>query len=245
MHRFENTKMHTIFHLRLQNICMAKREKKNHRTCAQPNKYCILVWRFLGRQNSLSFCRGEDKLSKETHVSFNAIVKISGRWEDTEDERESSTERGVRAENRNQIQKKREREAASRRAKQGQCRTACETKRWEGGTGAKSELRETMSDRKSRVDWVWKQGRTPALCNEPCNPHFHAHTHTDKELQSFKSSSSTPFLQLIHDKHAVSFFKGAVEAAGIHSDEPNKAHQLWRHEARHGKENQLNAPNEG
>lgn len=44
-----------------------------------------------------------DQLSKETHVSFNAIVKFSGRWEETEDERVSSTERGVRAENRNQI----------------------------------------------------------------------------------------------------------------------------------------------
>lgn len=55
------------------------------------------------RQNSLNICQVRGKLSKGTHVSFNAIVKLSGRWEDTEEERESSRERGVSAENRNLV----------------------------------------------------------------------------------------------------------------------------------------------
>lgn len=46
-----------------------------------------------GEAKQSVFLSDEDKLSKETHVSFNAIVKFSVRWEDTEDEWESSTER--------------------------------------------------------------------------------------------------------------------------------------------------------
>ena len=53
------------------------------------------------------------------------------------------------------------------------------------------------------------------------------------QRKNYKSISSTPFLQLIHNKHSASIFKGVVvEAAGIHSDEQNKAQQLWAREAK-------------
>lgn len=38
-----------------------------------------------GEAKLTEFLSAEDKLSKETHVSFNAITKFSGRWEDEED----------------------------------------------------------------------------------------------------------------------------------------------------------------
>lgn len=49
---------------------------------------------------------GEGKLSKEAHVSFNGVVKLSARWEEAVGEPASGRERGARAENRNRILKK-------------------------------------------------------------------------------------------------------------------------------------------
>lgn len=87
------------------------------------------------------------------------------------------------------------------------------------------------------------------LCNESHGTILISmQTHTHKDLQHFKTislPSSTPFLQLIHNNYSASIFKGLSEAAGIHRDEHNKAHQLSGHEERNNKENQLNTPNEG
>lgn len=100
------------------------------------------------------FLSGEDELSKETHVSFNDIVKFSGRREDTEEEWESSAEREgrelkieIKFKKEKNKKKEKHKEAASRRTKQGQTqdgmwdkemrrRDRCEkwTERWVTGS---------------------------------------------------------------------------------------------------------------
>lgn len=142
------------------------------------------------------FLSGEDELSKETHVSFNAIVKFSGRREDTEEEWESSAEREGRELKieikfkKKKKKRKRHTEAASRREQnKDRRRTACETKRWEGGTGAKSELRDEWQEVPGGLDV--KTRKDSATGAESDHPHFH---------KDFKTISSAPFLQLIHNE---------------------------------------------
>lgn len=131
------------------------------------------------------FMRSEDKLSKETHVSFNAFVKFSRRWEDTEGEWETSAETGV-IEHRNQIKKKKKRQTEGEKNKDGE-EQACETKGWEGGTGANGEQSETMSDRSSREDAMWKQVRARTL--QWTHNLSMRSTHTHKDRHGFKTIS--------------------------------------------------------
>lgn len=197
-----------------------------------------------GEAKQSEFLSGKDKLSKETHVSFNAIVKFSGRWEDTEDEWESSTERGVRAENRNpKKKKKRKRQAAGqynkdsagrhvrqRDGREGQVRKVNWEKQWVTGS----------------PEWIGCENKEGLKhCSEHWVPRSSfPWTHTQLQnpfLHTFSPSSFTR----VNNKHSASIFKGVVEAAGIHSNEHNKARRLWEHEARNNKENKLNTPNEG
>lgn len=95
----------------------------------------------------LKYPPGKGKLSKEAHVSFNAVVKLSVRWDDTVGEPASGRERGARAENRNRILKKggSQRESKTRTVQDGM------RDKETGGTGVKCEVRGTVSDSRARL----------------------------------------------------------------------------------------------
>lgn len=126
--------------------------------------------------------------------------------------------------------------AASRREKQGQCRTACETKRGEGQVRKVNWEKQWVT---GSPQWIGRENKEHSTMVHVIIMHTNTHSYTQRctQLQNhlLHTFSSNSFTR-VDNKRTTSSFKGGVEAARIHSGE---VHQLYGHKTRNNEGNQL------
>lgn len=169
------------------------------------SKQCILERSFLGRQNCLYFCEGrtnyQRKLMHHSTLSWN----FQGGGKTQMMSEESSTGRGVRAENRNQIWEKKEKETKGlpeRRENKGTAEQHGETKRREEGGGQVqivSWVKQWVTDSPEWTGCENEERVEHSAVGTASHILLSAHTHTHLNTAQLQIHLlCTLFLQLIH-----------------------------------------------